>query len=412
MSPVRTAPSALTVGDAGLRAQYLEEVLGVLYPTASATGARGAARPDRVAEYVVVPDARRPRLLVPLVSRRVAAAAVRRYAEPQGRLARLKREAVVAALRTGASAVLLRDRLRISGHAEDTIDGYLRRALGVDLALSIHIGPARANRKPVLQLLTPDGSTIGFAKVGTGELTRRLVRAEATALTALTQQGLRRVSVPRVLHSGQWNGHEVLVQSALPVWLPRAPLTPERLAAAMREVAAAFTVRYGPLDDSTYWIDLRGRLIAVAGQADGAALAAAARTLLDRRGQTPLRYGAWHGDWAPWNMAALADAVLVWDWERFSVGVPVGFDAVHHELQGRIETGSDATAAVDATVRRADDLLAAFEVEPAARKLTALLYLIDLATRYLADRQAEAGARLGVLGRWLLPVLIRRVEEL
>ena len=35
-----------------------------------------------------------------------------------------------------------------------------------------------------------------------------------------------------------------------------------------------------------------------------------------------------------------------------------------------------------------------------------------LAARYLADRQAEAGARLGVLGTWLLPVLIRRVAEL
>jgi hypothetical protein len=412
MSPVRTAPASLTTADAGLRAQYLEEVLGVLYPAASATAGRGAPRPDRVADYVVVPDARRPRLLVPLTSRRVAAAAVRRYAEPQGRLARVKREAVVAALRTGASAVLLRDRLRISGHAEDTIDGYLREVLGLDLALSIHIGPARANRKPVLQLLTLDGSTVGFAKVGTGELTRRLVRAEATALTALTRQGLRHLSVPRVLHCGQWNGHEVLVQSALPVWLPRAPLGPDRLVAAMREVAGAFAVRHGPLDDSPYWIDLRGRLVAVTDQPDGAALAAAARTLVDRRGSTVLRYGAWHGDWAPWNMAALADTVLVWDWERFTVGVPLGFDAVHHELQRRIEAEPDAAGAVDRTVRLADDLLAGFDVEPAARRLTALLYLVDLAARYLADRQAEAGARLGVLGRWLLPVLIRRVEEL
>ncbi|HEU5111484.1 MAG TPA: hypothetical protein VFT95_23325 [Micromonosporaceae bacterium] len=412
MSPVKTAPAQLTAADVGLRAQYLEEVLGALYPTASATAGRGAPRPDRVADYVVVPDAKRPRLLVPLTSRRVAAAAVRRYAEPQGRLARLKREAVVAALRTGASAVLLRDRMRICGRADDTIDGYLREALGLDLALSIHIGPARANRKPVLQLLTPDGSTVGFAKVGTGDLTRRLVRAEATALTALTQQGLRHVSVPRVLHSGQWNGHEVLVQSALPVWLPRAPLSPDRLAAGMREVASAFAVRHGPLDDSPYWVDLRGRLVAVADQPDGAALAAAAQTLVDRRGSTILRYGAWHGDWAPWNMAALADTLLVWDWERFTVGVPLGFDAVHHELQRRIEGEPDAVAAVDRTVGLADDLLAGFDVEPAARRLTALLYLVDLAARYLADRQAEAGARLGVLGRWLLPVLIRRVGEL
>jgi hypothetical protein len=53
-----------------------------------------------------------------------------------------------------------------------------------------------------------------------------------------------------------------------------------------------------------------------------------------------------------------------------------------------------------------------FAVLPEVRELTALLYLVDLAARYLTDRQAEAGARLGVLGTWLLPVLIRRVEEL
>jgi len=42
--------------------------------------------------------------------------------------------------------------------------------------------------------------------------------------------------------------------------------------------------------------------------------------------------------------------------------------------------------------------------------VVALLYLVDLATRYVADRQAEAGARLGVLGTWLLPVLLSTVE--
>jgi hypothetical protein len=111
-------------------------------------------------------------------------------------------------------------------------------------------------------------------------------------------------------------------------------------------------------------------------------------------------------------MANLADALLVWDWERFATGVPVCFDAVHHELQRRIQSTDDATEAVEATVHRAAELLAPFGVPAGAQELTALLYLVDLATRYLTDRQAEAGARLGVLGTWLLPVLIRRVEEL
>jgi hypothetical protein len=412
MSPVKTAPAELTAGDAALRAQYLQEVLGLLYPPPCVVGSDGRAGAP-IAEYLVVPDARRPRLLVPTVSRRVAAAAVRRYAEPQSRAAKLKRDAVVAALRTGASSVLLRDRVRVTGPAgDDSIDGHLRTALRRDLALSIHIGPARANRKPVLQLISPDGETFGFGKLGTGPLTQRLVRAETNALTALGHVGLTKLTVPTVLHAGTWRGLQVLIQSALPVWLPRAPLTQRRLVAAMLDIAGCYGYTTGPLAGSPYWKELRGRLAAVADRPEGVALGSAAELLTRHAGETTLRYGAWHGDWAPWNMANLADALLVWDWERFTSGVPVGFDAVHHELQRRIQSTGDATGAVEATVRRAAELLAPFGVPPEAQELTALLYLVDLATRYLTDRQAEAGARLGVLGTWLLPVLIRRVEEL
>jgi hypothetical protein len=409
MSPVKTAPAALTAGDSALRTQYLEEVLELLYPApCDTTGGPG----EPITEYLVVPDARRPRLLVPNTSRRVAAAAVRRYAEPQSRSARLKRDAVVAALRTGASGVLLRDRIKITGPAEESIDGHLREALGRELSVSIHIGPARANRKPVLQLISPEGETFGFGKLGTGPLTQRLVKAETAALAALATAGLTKLAVPTVLHAGQWRGLQVLIQSALPVWLPRAPLTQRRLHAAMLDIAGCCGYHSGTLVGSAYWAELRGRLAAVGDRPEGVALTSAAELLATHAGRHTLRYGAWHGDWAPWNMANVADALLVWDWERFARGVPVGFDAVHHELQRRIQSTGDAADAVEATVRKAGELLAPFGVADGSRELTALLYLVDLAARYLADRQAEAGARLGVLGTWLLPVLIRRVEEL
>ncbi len=416
MSPVATAPAHLRARDAQLRATYLREVLDLLYPAPCFTdGAPGDDTDGKVAgtpvaDYLVVPDARRPRLLVPARSRRIAAAAVRRYAEPQSRIAKLKRDAVVTALRSGASGLLLRDRIRVYGPDAETIDGYLRRALGADVALSIHIGPARANRKPVLQLIARDGRTVGFGKMGTGPLTRRLVRAETSALNALAHAVVDDVTIPSVLHSGEWRGHQVLIQSALPVWQPRAPLSAERLAGAMRAVALCCGTSKGWLSTSPYWSDLRERLAGVADRPDGVALAAAARDLAARAGDTDLRFGAWHGDWAPWNMATLAGSLLVWDWERFTLGVPLGFDALHYELQRRIQTDPDAAAAVERTVTRAPRLLAPFEVPRAATELTALLYLIDLAARYLADRQAEAGARLGVLGTWLLPVLVRRVE--
>jgi hypothetical protein len=214
------------------------------------------------------------------------------------------------------------------------------------------------------------------------------------------------------MHAGRWGEHEVLVQSALPVWRPRVELTAPRLASAMREVAMCCGMRRGPLRDSGYWSRLQTRLAAVAAHADGTALQRAAERIVAAAGRTELSYGSWHGDWSPWNMASVADAVLVWDWERFTTGVPIGFDALHHALQSGVSTGS-ATAAVTATLERSSELLLPFGVvQRQAVEATALLYLVDLASRYVADRQAEAGARLGVLGSWLLPVLIDRVEQL
>ncbi|GAA1507904.1 hypothetical protein GCM10009827_022630 [Dactylosporangium maewongense] len=402
MSPVKTAPAALQVDDEQLRAQYIEEVLALLYP----------GQGSGVVEYLVVPNARKPRLLVPADDRRLAAAAVRRYAEPQSRMAKLKRDAVVAALRTGASSVLLRDRLRITPGA-DTIDTYLRRALGTDVRLSVHIGPARANRKPVLQLLTESGATMAFAKLGTSALTRTLVKAEGNALAAVSTAGLKALRVPDAIHIGQWGEHEVLVQSALPVWRPRVPLTAPRLAKAMGEVAACCGTRRGRLDDSGYWTRLRARLDAISGHAEGGALRAAAERIARAAGGVQLTYGSWHGDWSPWNMASLADTILVWDWERFTPGVPIGYDALHHALQLDIGRSPSPDRCVNDLIDAAPELLLPFGVvHRQAVEVTTLLYLIDLATRYVTDRQAEAGARLGVLGSWLLPVLVARVEAL
>jgi hypothetical protein len=403
------------------RTAFLREVCDLLWPapasvTRSTAALRrpagaGAAAGDR--ELIAVPSLRAPRLLIP-AGRRAGAAALRRYGEPGSRRARVATRALALALASGTGGLLLRDRLliRAPGGAP-TIESYLAAQLGHEVLVSLHLGAARANRKPVLQLLTADGSTVAFAKVGHSELARQLVRDEQAALDQIGAARLATVTVPAVRHLGSWAGLDVLVLSALPVWQPRRELAAGQLAAAMGEVALLAGTGQQPVAASSYWGQLGRRLARAPASPDRLALQRELAGLGARHGGTVLSFGAWHGDWTPWNMACTRDGLLVWDWERFAVGVPVGFDPLHYWLQAAaVSPQRDPADAAAECVRRAPELLAPLGAGPAAARLTALLYLSELSARYLTDRQAEAGARLGAPGRWLLPALAGGLSQL
>jgi hypothetical protein len=391
------------------------EVCAVLWPppaTVSLLRGRGIRAVGGAGrDLVVLPSARRARLLVPS-GRRASAAAVRRYGEPGSVTAWAGSRALALALAAGGAGVGLGGRLRVSADpGTGTIEAYLRSVFGYEVLISTHLGAARANRKPVLQLLTPRGETAGFAKVSVNPLTRDLIRAERAALDTLAAADLRTLTVPRVLHHGQWQGREVLIMNALPVWRRRKALRPRQLAAAMTELTAVGGRSRGPLAGCDYLARLRSRLEASQAGPDRAAVSDALDTLAAAGPE--LSFGAWHGDWTGWNMASTADGLLVWDWERFAPGVPVGFDSLHYGLQSdvvRRRRPPDEAAA--ACVRDAAACLAPFGVPADEAPLVAVLYLAELSARYLADRQGEAGARLGRPGTWLIPAIEEVVRTL
>lgn len=397
------------------RARYVAEIAELLWPpprrrAETAGPVRGAGRPVR--EYLLVPHGREPRLMLPAAGR-PAAAAVLGFNKDRSRKAGLLSQVLAAGLRSGLGGSLLRDRVRVydggdaSPQAADApdIEAHLGRVLGEEVAIALHIGPDRANRKPVAQILAADGRTLGYAKIGVNELTRELVRAERTALEALAKRPMPTVRVPTVAHTGQWNGLEILLLDPLPVRTRHTTLDRARMMSAVAEVAEVDGVERLPLTSAPYWDALRSRVAAL-GAGPGREIMAALDRIADGAGDRVLPFGAWHGDWTAWNMAALPDRMLVWDWERFGTGVPVGFDAVHYVTQDAVtEGGADPRHAAEEGMREAPELLAGLGLSPEEAVLVALLYLAELGTRYLTDRQDEAGARLGRLDTWLLPVL-------
>jgi len=158
---------------------------------------------------------------------------------------------------------------------------------------------------------------------------------------------------------------------------------------ATAEVAAVGGISSQPLD-GPYLAGLRERVAALpAGDArDG--LTGALDTLRDA--DVRLAIGSWHGDWTPWNTAVVADTVLAWDWERFAGGVPVGFDALHYDLQPRVfGRGTGAAAAAADSVRRAPVLLAPVGVPAESAAVVAALYLVEILSRYVGDGQTRWG---------------------
>ncbi|MFC7326714.1 aminoglycoside phosphotransferase [Marinactinospora rubrisoli] len=394
-------------GEAG----YLTTLARVLWPGGGVVGRgrgeSGGARlpgPDgrEVREYLPVPSARRPRVILPVANRYAAARGVAAFAQRHSFRQRLRATLLTTAFASGAAPLLLRDRLRVA--AGPAIEYALAAALDREVVIAIHLGPPRANRKPVLLLLTPGGRTIGFAKVGVNELTSRLVAAETAALRRLADARLRDITVPRLVYAGEWNGRPLLVQEALPVGHQTDRPTRRQLLRCVTQIAALEPIRENRLSTSRYLDELRRRVAALAGRPEAPPL----RAVLDELPDLLLPFGAWHGDLTRWNVASTPRRAFVWDWERLAFDVPVGMDALHYELTECVRTGVQAGVHrwLDSGSRLLrDPLLHAAGLRPDSVSTVMALYLVDLATRYLQDRQAEAGGRLAAVGEWALPAL-------
>ncbi|MFD6097639.1 phosphotransferase [Nocardiopsis flavescens] len=383
---------------------YLTDLAAVLWPCGGLLGhgpgpARGRGRGN---QYLPVPSACDPRVILPAHNRSAATRGIASFSQGHSLRERLRKLLLTGAFASGMAPLLLRDRLYVG--AGPGIEHALAAALDRELAIAIHVGPPRANRKPVLLLLTPGGRTIGYAKVAVNDLTGRLVVAEARALRLLADHRLRDVTVPRLMYQGEWNGRPLLVQEALPVGDQTDRPTRRQLLRCVAQITSLVEVRRRRLSASTYRGALEERIAALGARPEAGPLMAALHGLPD----VSLPFGAWHGDLTRWNIAGTARRSFVWDWERLSLDAPAGFDALHYDLNESVQAGVHPGVHrwLESGARLLRDPLMA-ELGLAAHTVSTVmaLYLIDLATRYLHDRQDEIGVHLAAVDDWLLPAL-------
>ncbi len=333
------------------------------------------------------PDGTAPRILIPAGAPGAARRAVRRYHDgfsPGRRLRSAAAEATMLVPGVAARA-LGRHRIRVEADPGATrgVVEWLGELLDEpDLLVAVSLSIPKSNRKPVLQLLTPGGICLGWAKVAWSPISEALVANEADWLD---RPAVAPLITPRLLHDVELCGRRVVVASPVDVGRrprrrPDAPPPP----AILRAVAGRGSTGRVRLGESIWWHSVEA-VRPNATDGEWTAIAATAVAAGDRR----LEVGAWHGDLTPWNLMTTRRGVQLIDWELAADGAPVGFDLCHFHTQVATEMrGAGPAAALDRSARLSPQGLATLGIDPAERNLVWRLYLVELVRRSIALRAA------------------------
>jgi hypothetical protein len=356
---------------------------GVLWNGAGLTSAAG--------RYAVLPSMSRPRLLVPVGCPAASAAALAYYTTSR-RASRVGARLLSAGFRLGISEHVLRGRVGppadSRGHGE-VIEDHVQEVLGREVLMSIFFQTGRPQKKPVLQLFTPAGELVGYAKVGWNDVTRRLVIREADALEHVLPQLPTRPAfgVPELLYRGQWQGRELVIVAALPGLstglIDQLPIEATGTVPQLGEPGRCRLV------GSEYWSGQSERLRRFGTGITQRLAAAAERALASDQ----IQVGFCHGDWVPWNMARDARGrLIVWDWEWSLPSAPIGLDALQWLFQVALNLRHDRPrAAVDQTLMAANQVLPRLSVSAETARPLLAFHLIEAILRLEEGRAGGVG---------------------
>lgn len=283
-------------------------------------------------------------------------------------------------------------------HTDGSIVDHLSEVFGQQVLIGLMVGSSRANQKPVLNVFSVTGEELGFAKVGLGALSNRLVASEAEALRRLSAADLKEMRVPSLISSDPWRTHSVLVMSALRADRIQRPLSLPIL--ALNELGNIATSTGTAVRDSVWAGRIATECASVGGPSPLRELVA---VFLERYGDDECDLAPWHGDFGPWNMARTSSVPMVWDWERFAASMPRGMDALHFLIHRDI-AGKYGSSISPLRLNAAADHVRSLHGSSSRRRgstsanFLLAAYLLTYATRFVSDGLSQDVPRTTQLG--------------
>lgn len=345
-----------------------------------------------VRRYAVLPGTAAPRYFLPLDARRAGRAVLVRPAGARTLRQRAGRMLLGPALRIGAVQLVAPTFAIPDGRPHDpSLLQRLEQELHERrLVMSIGVGPPRPNRKPVLQLLTPNGRTVCFAKTAVDAYTAAMIANESRFLG---EHRPCEIVAPEPMGLLRWKARDIALFSPLDLGFRPGGSHDLRLTTSVvLDIARLLPLQRRAVLDTAWWTRVSGGPNGPDGRRT-APLCRAVELLAQRLQDVCWTFGAWHGDLTPWNAQWEAGRLHVWDWERAGGPVPLGFDVVHAAFQvAHLRSGLPTDRAVARALGLQGGLLARLAVPEAQHGLLVDCYLLELCLRMLD------GARFGAMG--------------
>jgi len=277
--------------------------------------------------------------LIPLKSQKAGVRALNLY-NAQNSKARIAKKLLTIGLKLNMSRFLLPRvymTIRRDVNAKENSKILLEHIKDVlkikDLTFAISLGTPGPHRKPVIQLVAPDGKTLGYAKVGWNEATNVLVKREAEILQQLSNVPFNSFLTPSVLYAGWWADRFICIQSC-----PggKTEFAPQRLTShylfILKELADFHKCQILH-KESSFWKNLLQRIESIQSAYYRYVLEQGICGVEKWLGNASLPFHMRHGDFAPWNAYKMNGKLFLFDWEYADREALGGWDLFHFIVQ-------------------------------------------------------------------------------
>jgi len=282
--------------------------------------------------FAVLASTRNSWWLLPLTNKLCTLSGSQIY-RPYARRARILKKLLLGFIRI-APLVWARQRVIIVSARPILLQQLVTEVTGErEPVFSLLLGTPGVHRKLTAQVMRPSGEILGYVKLPLTEAAIGRVANEAAILRKLAAFPELRPHIPRVMYSGEWQGGQILLQSAGPPSTGpiRFGLPHQRFLDALRSVehrdiagsmlVSAMRARWRAIEAA---LDLKLRTLGTR------ALDIAERDLA----HCILACGIGHGDFTPWNTRLTDNGTLfVFDWESATCDTPRSWDIFHFHGQ-------------------------------------------------------------------------------